>query len=1059
MIFVLQSSKVTADESAGLLKYEGNDYVIELNYEKDTYIPKTAYLKVSEVVEGTDEYEEYFIQTKEVVQGKDIQFARFFDISIMNEGEEIEPDKSVNVTIRYTEGIRKEKENELDIIHFLENESEEFLEVTDESIEHNVLTEVAFEQESFSVIGMIIFDGNDSEAADVYSEVIGESYAIDVIKEWSDGKENHGKDAVSVELYESENGTDGWNLADEKVLNDKGKWKVQFNNLSQDKSYKVRETEVSSEDTEKKITYKAKIDVSLIKKWTPKVNNSLEDGENVFLVFNNGQNRYLRKSSIYDEMNLRMTSVNIVEGEYGKHLDDSISTMYIWQTIWNEEMDVWEFYNAHGNAYLTLGYNEEIQCYEWGTSREKTEGSYLKYEDGIISATVDGKTLYLGNITSTGPYKALEKNDKKITKFEAYSYKIYQPSICNIFNKMNETVEEKEIQTEVITKKTIDYLGDGKDNPETKVDNEYSEKILRDLYRLNLEVNMRTDATGLDLLMVIDVSSSMKGVQDAVDANGNKIKRSEALRQALNSFIPAFLNENERNRLSVVAFEEQAMILQEWTSDSSDILEIINYVDDEGELPLYNGSGTNYEAALSRAHEALAMRGYSGNAQAMFFLSDGEPTTYIEGNDDQEAGNVTINLGEANLTKAGIAGSLPEGLKHKSNSGTDDAIIAANEAIESFRKHNSRIMIGTIAFNTKVTDSLKNLATDSEFVVKIENGTPKDLINAMELITEYIPRKIIIVDELSENVDLFEEKPDYLVTMRSEKGENTILYSPENGITEDGKNILMKNQPVKIEKNKVELYFLEEYEAKNKYTYSFSFNVRTSQTALNKYADSKGKYKESGDKGTDYDGNDTSSEKAGFYSNGNDSCVKYVLNGAEMERRFPKPVIQVRDAGMTIKKTDMNGKIIPGGAGFILYREADVSEENTVEIEGMEGRFINVASGITNENGEIVFDHLRVSVFDKGYCYYLIETEAPEGYVKCEDVLKIDLFDESVAVEKDNVWVSVDEEGKVVVFNAEYVEPLDIPVTGGKGKEGFYITGILLITGGIICLRRKIFQN
>lgn len=1059
LIFILQSSKVAADNSVRVLQYEGIDYALEIEFSKSANIPDEAILKVAEIIEGTKEFEEYYSQTKEAISKKDINYVRFFDISIIYGNEEIEPEAPVNVLIRYNQEIEKQENEKLDVIHFMENGSEEFLEVKNEFDVDNEVTELSFEQSSFSVIGMIIFDGNDSELINSDSELIQNTRVIDVIKEWSDGNEQHTEDEVTVTLYESDSENENWAVTGEKVLCTENEWKVQFENLSEEKKYKVKETKVVSKNKETKVTYKSDTSVSVCRKWMPSVNNQLEDGGYVFLVFNNGNDKILRKSSKYAQMDLRSLTVTVEENENRKYLSDNTETIYLWRTVWNEEYEGWEFYTEYGNAYITLAWNEVSQQYEWKTSREKTEGSYLRFEDGIISAAVDGKTLYLGNVTAEGPYKALEENDIKITKFDVYSYQYYKPAICKIINTKNEPVEEKEIQTDVTTNKIIDYLGDKKENPETIVDNQYPENILRDLYRLKLEATMQTDATGLDLLMVIDVSSSMKGAEDAKDENGNNIKRSEALRQALNVFIPVFLSENERNRLAVVAFEEQSIILQDWTSEDNQILEIINYTDEMGEMPLYNGNGTNYEAALARAHEVLSMRGYSGNAQAMFFLSDGSPTTYIGGNDDQEPGNITINLGNAELTDQGIDGREPEGMEYVYTGDTQESIDASNEAIESFKRYHSKLMVGTIAFNTKVTDCLKNLASDSKFVTKIENGTPKDLINAMELITEYIPKKVVIIDELSENAELFEEKPDYLVTQRNEKGEETVLYSSEKGITDDGKLVLTINEPIKLNDKKIELHFQEEYEVKNNYTYSFSFNIKASQIALNKYADNSGLYTDLGDKNTDYEGNDTSSEKAGFYSNGKGSCVKYDLNGAEVRKNFKNPVIQARSSKIKIKKSDLDKNVFLKDAVFALYRKADSSDENTIEMNGMTGKFVEVSSGITNDEGEIEFEHLRVSVFEEGYQYYLIEKESPEGYIKCEDILQITLFDESVKVEENNSWISVDEEGDIVVLNAEYVEPLDLPVTGGNGNKGFYMIGILFMIGGILCLKRKEFQS
>lgn len=1169
IIFVLQTPIISAKDDNNNLSFSGTDYTVEVSYGENAGIPKDAYLKVCEVYEGSKEYTEYLTKTKEFADidkyGK-IEYARYLDISIMSDDRKIEPAEEVTVNIYCEKEIEKSENDNFEVIHFTDSGEREFLTIIDEKTDKDNLKEVIFEQESFSVIGMIIFEGVDTSIKQIQSENVSGVKGIDVIKEWSDGENNHEGDEITVTLSESEVNKDAWEKKEQLVLNSGNKWKGGFKNLDINKKYRVEETKVSSDDLEKTESYQSTITMSVMKKWAPVQENKLQDGKEIILAFNDGKDRVLRKSSVYEEKNLRMTTITIYkDSEYGKYLSDENSIIFIWEARWNKEVQAWELYHSRGEAYLTLEYDEENETYMWVTSREKTEGSYLSYEDGMISATVNGVTKYLGNITAQGPYKGLDEGNNKITKFEIYEYKVFRPAICNIFNKLNESVQEDDIQADIITEKTIDYLGDGEKNPDTDVQSKYPDNIVRDLYRLNLGIKTRTDKTGLDLLLVIDVSSSMKNIEDARDEDGNQIRRSEALRQALNKFVPSFLNNNSRNRISIVAFETDSIILQNWTNNPEEILEKINYEKD-GELPLYNGDGTNYEGALSRAHEALVQCGYSTNAKAMIFLSDGKPTVYINGNDDIEPGNVTLNLGEASLTDTGIAGILPSGMKYLWKTEKEEAIGAADEAIASFKRHNPEIMTGAIAFNTVITDTLKTLSTTSEFVTEIENGTPKDLINAMELITEFVPKKVTITDELSEDVEIYTNDPDYKVTVKESDKEEIILFTSDNGITEDGKLILDNETPVNVNEKLVQLVFREDYNVEDMNTYNFSFNVMTSQNAFNKYADQKGKYTDIGDEKTDYGSNNTSSQKEGFFSNGDLTKTTYLLNGAEIEKNYRKPVIQVRDGKFSVKKTDVYGNVIDPGAEFVLYREADKDEE---------GEYTAVAEGKTDKNGILIFEHLRLSVFDNGYTYYLVEKSAPEGYVRQEIPIEIVLFENDIKIKGNNEYVSVNKnemevdisnvkkldfsfiktasdnhenELKGAVFELyelkcqkayhehkddcwkyvstqtsspevmfkdisagkcykltekkapdKYVSPkgswilvidkygdiqvekdgdvpelfmdvngkwilenekiLDIPVTGGKGKTGYFLIGILLIIGGMIMIRKRSFSK
>ena len=1040
MIFILQSSDVTAEMNEKTLVYKGKDYVIELIFHNETNISENASLNVTEFYEGSNEYQEYYSQTTQYLKenmDNEVSYVRFFDISILDGNEEIEPDNSVDVSIQY-ENNEEIPLEEISVIHFVEDGSKELIDVDNSQIQGEV-TQISFEQESFSVIGMIIFGGVNSTEKEINSEVISDTNLIKIEKEWSDGASAHEEDTVTISLYEINN--DEWIKINETKLSSKSKWKGIFSELNKDKTYGIRETKVVSENQDKTDSYQSEIKNTSRKEWCMKAENSFSDGDEILLIFNDGKNRLMRKSGNYDEMNLRATEI-VMEKEdgLGNYYKSNVDVYYIWNTIWNEEYNAWELYNESGSAYLTLIYNAEDDSYVWITSREKKEGSFLTYENGLLCATVNGVTKYIGNVSGNGPYAGVDKNDSNITNFSILKYQVFNPGEYVITNIKNATVDEQEINVDVITEKTIDYLGDKQDNEFTDVDDgKLSDKVLGDLYRLNLNVKMQTDVTGLDLLMVIDVSSSMKDNKDSLDENGNYIFRSEALRQALNQFVPEFIPENTKNRLAVVAFENQSMILQDWTQDAREVLDKVNY-ESEGELPLYNGEGTNYEGALIRAHEALSRRGYSNNAKAMIFLSDGEPTVYLKGNDDLEKGNVSINLGESNLGNEGIEGTLPAGLYEiwieNDNSNKHDVVRSSEEAVESFKKNNPEIMIGTIAFNTIITESLKNLATDQKFITQIKNGSPIELIEAMELITKFTPQEIVITDELSKNVELYEDEPDFYASVENESGKITELSDSDISFEYKDKVVVM--------------IFKKDYEVKNGYTYSFSFNVQNSQKAYDQYADSKGKYFVLGDDKTDYKNNETSSLKEGFYSNGENTKVTYSMNGALVEKKFRKPVVQVDDGSLLIKKVDRNNNIISTGAEFVLYRKES-------------GNLVVVEKGKTDENGELLFEHLRLSVFDKGYKYYLVEEKAPDGYTKLGSPVEISLFKENVAVDSDNSLVNTEQIilsdgskiGQVIVQNEE---EMIIPVTGGNGKNIFYMIGILILTGGII-MKKKSFSK
>ena len=119
-----KSDKDEKDDSfsAGELTYSCKEYDIEASYEKAAKIPDDTEMAVEEIKEKDDaaKYEKYYDKALEAVQ-KDaeekaaagqtadgqadrisgLKFARFYDITLTADGDEIEPDDKVKVTISY----------------------------------------------------------------------------------------------------------------------------------------------------------------------------------------------------------------------------------------------------------------------------------------------------------------------------------------------------------------------------------------------------------------------------------------------------------------------------------------------------------------------------------------------------------------------------------------------------------------------------------------------------------------------------------------------------------------------------------------------------------------------------------------------------------------------------------------------------------------------------------------------------------------------------------------------------------------------------------------------
>ncbi|MBR4462544.1 MAG: hypothetical protein IKS51_08205 [Erysipelotrichaceae bacterium] len=160
---VVDTETITAE----YLTADGETYLISVTYGPEAEIPEGAVLSVSEIESGTEAYEEYIDLTAEnlEVENGDIEYARFFDISILKDGEEIQPKAPVNVRIELAEGLNSYAE----AIHFGEETEKLDSEVTDTENE-DMESAIVFETDGFSVYAVVQISS--------VSELDGNSYGI-----------------------------------------------------------------------------------------------------------------------------------------------------------------------------------------------------------------------------------------------------------------------------------------------------------------------------------------------------------------------------------------------------------------------------------------------------------------------------------------------------------------------------------------------------------------------------------------------------------------------------------------------------------------------------------------------------------------------------------------------------------------------------------------------------------------------------------------------------------------------------------------------------------------
>ncbi|MBQ2469392.1 MAG: hypothetical protein II503_06845, partial [Clostridia bacterium] len=143
-----KKAKVSSKGSMQVTKTSVN--AINISYPGSAAIPDGAILDASKVQRGTDEYNK-LIRTVSSMLGADqvIRSAEFIDISILDNGKEIQPKDAVTVSLNLVNGQSNDK---FTVIHFGETP-----EIKDHTKSNGVIT---FDAQSFSVYAIIDHEGD-----------------------------------------------------------------------------------------------------------------------------------------------------------------------------------------------------------------------------------------------------------------------------------------------------------------------------------------------------------------------------------------------------------------------------------------------------------------------------------------------------------------------------------------------------------------------------------------------------------------------------------------------------------------------------------------------------------------------------------------------------------------------------------------------------------------------------------------------------------------------------------------------------------------------------------
>ncbi len=606
-----------------------------------------------------------------------------------------------------------------------------------------------------------------------------------------------------------------------------------------------------------------------------------------------------------------------------------------------------------------------------------------------LSGILPSTTYYLkevqapnGYLRATGVLSFKVDENGAIVSFNAPDEEFYiNNGKIYVENDENPTGGNEPPEGEVIPVHTkwIDSFRDGEDNPDTDLDDKADSEALKDLYRLYLNIGPEISYNDIDVLFVIDRSSSMYtasyGANDATDILG---QHPVLRRTALNSMLNGIDTKGEYN---VSALKPNGLIANIMAINPDNKVAVVGYSGERNYIPgFYTGSGssitpvwtngypvtdetsdsgTNYVAGLGAANDYFNAVKDDGNEKILIFLSDGAPTRYY--------------------TSLSGTGSP--------SSGSGNTATYTNSAIDQFQALWPDVKCYSIAVGDDYDDVYlsrlaygKNGDRDGKLIKGEDFSVILDYLD--EEITGGVGRfsNLKMSDKLSEYVDFYTDDLDVVIKKIPERsGTEEILY--QNGaLTTDGEKYIKKQNGVVINQQDktITIDFADGYVEEGHYTFQLSFNVKATKKAYDDYEDNvisgglvQGYDGNVGDNATDYGTNKTSSNKPGFDSNDSAYFEYDHTHGGEppvsYKLPFDEPVIQVNGTNLPVRKVwaDGNDKHSSDPITVDLYMKIPGSAD------------LKIATAVLDpENDwEYTFETLP-----KGYEYYVVESGVPDGY-------------------------------------------------------------------------------
>ena len=406
-----------------------------------------------------------------------------------------------------------------------------------------------------------------------------------------------------------------------------------------------------------------------------------------------------------------------------------------------------------------------------------------------------------------------------------------------------------------------------------------------DSYTLTLDVTGKYDSTlnkpKIDVVLIVDTSGSMnepmgeksrlKALQDVVTEKGglsDSIFNNDQIDARMTVVTYYGLEDYRYNSPYNSPWDDATWVNGAWATTKSEVDQIVNGIRVNEEK-----SGTNCQAGLRTAKEALA-KADSSARKIVIFLSDGLPT-YRYNSEGYTIGNGNTDPQNYNANAAYNEAAAMKGLDQFYTIGF------SNSADSTF--------LSTLVTKVNTTSTKKYYsAADADKLAEAFKQITGNL-------TEYTCRNVVLTDTLSDYAEL----------------ENAAHLNPTIKATaSDGSEVDLSGVDIQVTYNEgtrtVTATFPTDYKLQKDVTYAVSFNVKPTAKAYDEYVANEDSYGGVvGSMNSDAWDNDTSSGKAGFYTN-DAATLTYVYGTGEAQAEtvdyVEKPVLQVNSLTIPVNK-------------------------------------------------------------------------------------------------------------------------------------------------------------